>query len=95
MKINEFKVDQGGPGGKKRGPGSADKNGFKLALEQCRNTERQASIKGIKDLARDAFTLDAEQIKQEIDLACGCETGENIDMERLNELLKLYRSLDK
>lgn len=74
-----------------------DKDDFhSIVLGQTKKDEQGSmTAKGLKSLIGDALILSAAQIKQEIDLACECETGEKIDMMRLGELLKLHREFEE
>lgn len=50
---------------------------------------RQIELAGLKDLVKDSFSDTSNQILCDIDSLCSDETGENVDMKLLNELLGL------
>ena len=90
MKINDFNRINRQSSVSENKAKIIEKDGFRQIMEQSMNNEKCITAKGLKELVKDSMSLTTNQIKMEIDSLCACETGENIDMERLNELLKLY-----
>ncbi|MCL2702497.1 MAG: hypothetical protein FWE91_02670 [Defluviitaleaceae bacterium] len=94
MKIHDLNGGHRHVGENKQKRGVVEKEGFHQIMEQYRDTERKTTTQGLKTLIADSASLSSGDIKHEIDLACDCKTGENIDMTRLGELLRLYKEVN-